>query len=146
MAESFAYHTDLEWFNNIRNSGLKNGINFWVTDRKFNLFSGELFFMKNHKKFIGMGTVDHVENGVKIEDAWNRFGLGNGSHGLNAMIQRIKEVLGDESADKNYPITCIILNEFAPITEVSFDEANITHFQTNKRLSPDQTDRLLRLI
>ncbi len=49
MSESFVYHTDLEWFQNILNTGNKNEINFWKTDRPINLMREKLFFMKTKK-------------------------------------------------------------------------------------------------
>ena len=94
MSVSFAYHTDLGWFENIKNSGLTAEINFWTSDRKINLFKGEMFFMKNNRRFIGIARVNRVEQNVTIKEAWERYGLGNGATGLNSMIQRISEVLG----------------------------------------------------
>ena len=146
MSESFAYHTDLAWFENIKNSGIRDEINFWITDRNINLFSGELFFMKNNRRFIGMAKVKRVENGIAIKDAWERYGIGNGAPGLFAMIQRISEVLGDDSTNQNHTITCIILYDFSLITPVSFDDAGLPYFQTNKRLSEHETKKLLKLI
>lgn len=146
MSESFAYHTDLAWFENIKNSGITDEINFWITDRNINLFPGELFFMKNNRRFIGMARVKRVEKGIAIKDAWDRYGIGNGAPGLFAMIQRISEVLGDKSANQNHAITCIILSDFHPIIPVSFDDAGLPYFQTNKRLSESETEKLLRII
>lgn len=146
MSESFAYHTDLDWFENIKNSGITDEINFWISDRSINIFPGELFFMKNNRRFIGLARVKRVEHGVTIEDAWNRYKIGNGAPGLNAMVQRISEVLGDSSASKNYRITCIILYDFKPIAAVSFNDVGISYFQTNKRLSNMETERILRFI
>lgn len=146
MSESFAYHTDLTWFENIKNSGITDKINFWITDRKINLFPGEIFFMKNNRRFIGMARVNRVESGVTIKDAWDRYGIGNGALGLFAMIQRISEVLDDKSANQDYAITCIILSGFTPINPVSFDDAGLPYFQTNKRLTGDETEKLLKII
>ena len=146
MSESFAYHTDLEWFQNILNTGNKNEINFWKTDRPINLIPGELFFMKNHKKFIGMGNVNRVERGVTIKDAWARYGLRNGALGLEAMINLISEVLDDKSANGNYKITCIILDNFSSFLPFTFQDVDIPNFQTSKILTDEETQRVLNHI
>ena len=146
MSESFAYHTDLEWFQNILNTGNKNDINFWKTDRPINLIPGELFFMKNHKKFIGMGNVNRVEHWVTVKDAWEKYELRNGVLGLEAMINLISEVLKDKSVDINYKITCIILDNFTSFLPVPFQNVDIPNFQTSKILTDEETQRLLNLI
>ncbi len=146
MPESFAYHTDLDWFENIRKSTIKGEINFWITDRRIKLFPGELFFMKNQKRFIGVARVKKIENSVAIREAWDRYGKGNGASGLFSLIQNISKVLVDKSATQNGLITCIILYDFTPIIPVSFEDAGIPNFQTNKRLSEYETERLLGLI
>jgi hypothetical protein len=52
-----------------------------------------MFFMKNNRRFIGMATVNRVEQNVTIKEAWERYGLGKGVTGLNSMIQRTYEII-----------------------------------------------------
>jgi len=111
--------TSREWFTYLSNKDSVNEINFWrkKTDKFRVLSEGEpfLFIVKNIKgnkgerAVLGKATFKRFEV-LKVEEAWNKYGEGNGDGIKESFVTRMKIMFGTDT--HNGEIGCIILSDF----------------------------------
>lgn len=120
--------TDEEWFLHLRENQLTNQVNFW-TPTPWNvkgLKKGErLYFMLKSpiRKIGGYGEFMYYEN-MNVEEAWKKFGLGNGVRSLSELEQRAGKYVNKRSVKENKQIGCIVLSNCIFLEESLFFPAH----------------------
>ncbi len=111
--------TDLDWFSRLRSAPTPAQVNFW-TPTPWNvrgLSPGDRFYFLLKapiRKIGGFGVFKGYEN-LTPQQAWDRFGDGNGVQDMTELAGRIGKYIAKRSEagrdDANHQIGCIILTE-----------------------------------
>lgn len=125
MDKGYIAITDNNWANFIKENKLSS-VNFWCKKQSFKAINkNDIFFFlkknndeekktKQERKIVGYGIFEKFEV-LNIDDAWNKYGIGNGCSNIELFSEKINTMFklqGDE-----VKIGSIILNEI-----VMFDE------------------------
>ena len=93
---SYIAKTNEDWAAFLSQEGMTDNVNFWSPNPRplrNDLPGNRLFFFAktapgDKRRVVGWGTVrEYVA--LSVEDAWTRFGLGNGANSLDEKIQRL---------------------------------------------------------
>lgn len=104
---------------NYENGRLGKYINFWTSNKKEfkSLKEGELFAFLSHDKtnsenvaIVGGAHFSHFEK-MSIADAWEKYGISNGSESLEDLLSSIKKTITGKNFQLNTDIGCIILKD-----------------------------------
>lgn len=110
------YKTDPDWIQTVKTLPSDVQVNFWRKGTKdLTLPRGSwLYFNQRRTKLIvGRGLlIDYTT--LTIENAWSRYGIGNGALSLAELTDRARTVLGIK--DNNAKIGCIVLSELEFLT------------------------------
>ena len=110
------YKTDPDWIQTVKTLPPDVQVNFWrkgKNDLKLTLGSWLHFNQRRTKLIVGRGVlVDYTI--LTIENAWARYGIGNGVSSLAELTNRARIVLGIE--EENTEIGCIVLSELEFLT------------------------------
>lgn len=125
MNKGYIGITDNNWAEFINNNSISTA-NFWCKKHSFKAIEeGDIFFFlkknnakekkqKSERKLIGYGVFKKFEV-LSIEDAWNKYGTGNGCSSIKLFSEKINtmyKLKGDE-----VKIGSIILNEIVMFEE-----------------------------
>lgn len=125
MNKGYIAITDNNWANFIKQNKLRD-VNFWCKKQSFKAINkNDIFFFlkknnneekktKQERKIVGYGIFEKFEV-LNINDAWNKYGIGNGCSSIELFSEKIDAMFklkGDE-----VKIGSIILNDV-----VMFDE------------------------
>lgn len=97
--------TDTQWFNFLRSNGSLATVNFWTpTDWSVRSFSkGDYWYFvlkgREPRKLGGGGRFSHYEI-LKVSEAWERYGIGNGVESKEILIEKLNNYKKRNS--KNY--------------------------------------------
>lgn len=123
MSKFYVGITDFDWlsFLSAEKKGLDSSINFWTpgTTNFKALNEGDYFLFKLHNKknsiehgeIVGGGIFDSFQV-MTIEDAWNKFGYGNGCHSISEMREKINSIKKKNNISSNSLIGCIVLKNY----------------------------------
>jgi putative restriction endonuclease len=109
--------TDHDWFRLLRNEGPHRTVNFW-TPTPWNirgLEEGDRFYFMRKAPIREIGGYGHFAGykNMRAEEAWRRFGTGNGVHSLDELIDRATGYAQDRSEtfemSSNPEIGCVVL-------------------------------------
>ena len=111
--------TTREWFTFLSQNTNLGEVNFWRknTNNFRVLKKGEPFFFlvkneqgeKGERAVLGSAVFERFEV-LSVEDAWNKYGIGNGDISKKSFIARMKVMF--ETDTNNGQIGCIILTDF----------------------------------
>src|SRR5689334_20981567 len=109
------YITDPSWFLSLERSGWPEPVNFWRRDsRRLNLRRGDAFYFKLKGSMSIAGRASFREQvQLTLEDAWARFGLGNGASSFGefeALIASSLKLTGDS-------INCVVLENVTALPD-----------------------------
>lgn len=104
--------TDIDWFNFLQSNQNKLGdyINFWTPSTTVfkALAPGELFLFKLHNKKNTIENGEIVGGGIfrnyqvmNIDQAWNKFGIGNGYSSISQIKTKINNYKRKSDVNKN---------------------------------------------
>jgi putative restriction endonuclease len=120
--------TDLDWFTQLRSITPPGLVNFW-TPTPWNvrrLAPGDLlyFLLKSPiRKIGGYGAFSHYEN-LSVEQAWQKYGLGNGVQSLEELLLRTRAYVSQRtdrnSVQANTEIGCILLSHIVFLDDADF--------------------------
>ncbi len=120
--------TDLEWFTQLRSITPPGLVNFW-TPTPWNvrrLAPGDhLYFLLKSpiRKIGGYGVFSHYEN-LSVEQAWQRYGLGNGVQSLEGLVLRtasyVEQRTDRDSVKADTEIGCILLSKVIFLDDADF--------------------------
>lgn len=122
--------TDIGWYTFFRNNPVPNEVNFWTPTpwnvRKLSEDDKLLFLLKApYRKVCGFGSFKYYEN-LSINEAWTRFGTGNGVESLSDLKNRSNKYARKHSVldlsfnDDNREIGCIVLTDVEFFSEEDF--------------------------
>ncbi|MGL5694741.1 MAG: hypothetical protein ACRCXA_11730 [Peptostreptococcaceae bacterium] len=155
MHKGYIGITDNKWATFIIENNIKN-VNFWCKKHSFKAINqGEIFFFlkknddvekkrKIERKLIGYGIFDKFEV-LNIEDAWNKYGIGNGCSSREQFVDNISLMYDLEGNDVK--IGNIILNEVTIfqkpmyLSELEIDFANA--IVSGKTITIDEVNKIL---
>lgn len=111
--------TDIGWYTFFVNNPVPNEVNFWTPTpwnvRRLKEGDKFIFLLKApYRKICGYGTFKYYEN-LSIQDAWSRFGIGNGVESLDELRYRSNTYVKKHStinisaSDNSRVIGCIVL-------------------------------------
>ncbi|MGA6840594.1 HNH endonuclease [Priestia megaterium] len=111
--------TDINWFNFFYTKSPPSLVNFWTPTpwnvRQLKERDHLLFLLKSpYRKIAGYGTFKYYEN-LTANDAWSKYGIGNGCSNLNELVQRatgyarIHSTKPNTYENTNPVIGCIVL-------------------------------------
>ncbi len=123
MSQFYVGITDTSWYSLLRedynNGELGKQVNFWTPGtREFKAIKpGELFLFKVHNKkstgekgeIVGGGYFAYYEQ-LRIPDAWEKYGRGNGRESLQKMQEALKGMQQKNNMQVGVEIGCIILD------------------------------------
>ena len=120
--------TDLEWFNNVRRSSVKNGVNFWTPTpwglRQLQPGDRVYFMLKSPIRRIGGFGLFRSYKDMTLGDAWALYGVKNGMPSEERFAQKINDIaIGRAEKFKrsaNPRIGCIELNDIECLEDSSF--------------------------
>jgi hypothetical protein len=106
--QSCIYITDPDWLSALEKSGVRTSVNFWRKDRrKLSLLPGSPFYFKLKGSMeIGGRSYFRKQLQLTTNEAWTRFGIGNGVASLAELITRTDAVLQLTSDS----INCLVLD------------------------------------
>lgn len=120
--------TDLEWFSQLRSITAPKLVNFW-TPTPWNVKrlgnEDQLYFLLKSpiRKIGGYGTFSHYEN-LSVEEAWRKYGLGNGVQSLSELVTRTSSYVEQRTKrgqiDAAAFIGCIVLNKVVFLDDNEF--------------------------
>jgi putative restriction endonuclease len=120
--------TDLEWFTQLRSRTPPKLINFW-TPTPWNVRGltpgDQLYFLLKSpiRKIGGYGAFSHYEN-LSVEQAWQRYGLGNGVQSLEELVLRTSSYVGQRTdrdrVKADTEIGCILLSKVIFLDDADF--------------------------
>ncbi len=127
------YKTDPDWIQIVKTLPPDVQVNFWrigKTDLTLTRGSWLYFNQRRTKLIVGRGVlVDYTI--LTIENAWARYGIGNGAGSLAELTDRARTVLGIE--EENAEIGCIVLSELEFLTpETNY---TVTEQQCSKNIA-----------
>ena len=105
------YKTDPNWIKLLRTLQPDVHVNFWrkgTNQLKLPIGSWLYFNERKTRNIVGRGMLVGYEV-MRIEEAWNLYGLGNGVNSLIELQTRAKDILDVESSSSK--IGCILLSE-----------------------------------
>jgi len=138
------YPTDADWISNLEAHHVQNNVNFWRGDtRTLHLAPGSCFYFKvrGSMKIAGRGYFRSQET-MTIEDAWKRFGLGNGVMNAEELTERARRVLKVEGDS----INCLILDGVEILTLDKRPEISVADFPKNIMGSKNFEDDQLQYV
>jgi hypothetical protein len=104
------YNTDPDWIAALQANNVTTNANFWRKDRRtVHLEPGSYFYFKlrGGLRIAGRGAFRAQEE-MSLDDAWNRFGHGNGANSRGEFERRARDVL---KLDAGQAVNCIILDD-----------------------------------
>lgn len=108
---SCVYVTDPDWFNHLRKSKITENVNFWRKDkRKLKIQPGSKFYFKlrGTTKIFGRAVIGGIFQ-LPFEEAWQKYGEGNGVKDKQEFEKEVRKVLKFED-NKPVDLNCIVLN------------------------------------
>ncbi|ARO31295.1 HNH endonuclease family protein [Rhizobium sp. NXC14] len=119
--------TDLDWFDRLKTGPVPRLVNFW-TPTPWNVrrltVNDRFYFLLKHpiRKVGGYGNFDsYVE--MPAEDAWEKFGIGNGLDSKEDLIAKVRNFTARRSLatlSGNPRIGCILLREAVFLNDDEF--------------------------
>lgn len=113
--------TSREWFMYLSQKNNVDEVNFWRknTNNFRALTEGEPFFflvknekgIKGERVVLGKAVYERFEV-LSVNEAWNKYGIGNGDESKDSFIRRMNEMFQTDT--DNGQIGCIILSGFQP--------------------------------
>jgi len=120
--------TDHDWFEFLRMGQITNCINFWTPSpwNIRNLQSGDKFYFmrKSPIRKIGGGGTFNSYSVMSINEAWEKYGKGNGCENRNALIGKIRDYakpFKPKESQGLHRIGCIELKDCRPIYKKNLD-------------------------
>lgn len=105
------YKTDSGWIKTLRTLNPDIRVNFWrkgTTALKIPFGSWFYFNERRTRNVVGRGLLVGYEI-LTIEEAWQNFGIGNGTESFAELERKVSEVLGVKG--RGAKIGCIVLSE-----------------------------------
>ena len=110
------YNTNREWFEYIREAEIDTDVNFWRKNtNQFKMINpGEFFWFRvktddGKRKIMGYGVYEKYEI-LTIEEAWRKYGEGNGAPTKEKFLELMKQSQFGRDLTFHSRIGCIILN------------------------------------
>lgn len=148
--------TSYGWADFLKDKNDLEVINFWCTKKTFKVLDkGDYFFFlrknspsspKKEREIVGYAQFDHFEY-LSLSEAWNKYGIGNGSYSLSSKTNHIKDALHNDDLSS---IGCIILNKFKFFEKsVLLSELDIP-FQNNivsgKSITEEESNKIINAL
>lgn len=106
------YNTSPRWIEFLRGRGLRDNVNFWRKDKRtLHLHAGAPFYFKalGAQRVVGRGFFREAVN-LTAGEAWERFGLGNGSASREEFYQGMQAALDIDAVTDGAVVNCIVLD------------------------------------
>ena len=109
--QSCLYNTSSTWATFLQEQGVVDNVNFWRKDKRIlRLAAGAAFYFKalGAQQVVGRGYFRENVN-ISVEEAWARFGTGNGWPTNETFFQGINAFTNNE-VSRDTEINCIVLD------------------------------------
>lgn len=132
------HHASKQWLNYLISHGLTDEVNFWTKVKaNFSVREDQFFFFKERNMIFGAGQVTRVEK-LTIREAWEKYGIRNGSSSLNDFQNSIETSgIPFEEVSGETELLCIILKDIQEFPEIPLKDVGLGRVWNFKYVDKD---------